>query len=282
MVNPLLMPSLSRSQARQKSAADGFTLMELSIALVIIGLLVGGILVGRDLIRAAQIKNVVEQRDRYATAVNQFRDRFDALPGDFRRATEVWSAASNCNVAEAGKSTCDGNGDGEIGSGHLTAQQAEDKESFRLWQHLVNAELVEGAFNGIDDLPETPIKGARWGVRYLGAVTGNARYFNGQYGHVLGFSLDPHFYTHYASAVGYLTPMELSNLDQKFDDGQPAKGNLVAALGFSTSGLTSVPQACAMRANLSAAATAADLDAVYNIRYDAPMCVFIQRNITGR
>lgn len=282
MVNALLMLLVSRSRIR-KNLAAGFTLMELSIALVIIGLLVGGVLVGRDLIRATQMKNVVEQRDRYTTAVNQFRDRFDALPGDFRRATEVWGAAADCNVAEAGKPTCNGNGDGQIGSGNLTAQQAEDDESFRLWQHLANAELVEGAFNGIDQLPGTPVKGASWGVRYTGTTTtGNNRYFNGQYGHMLGFSLDPHFYTHYASAVGYLTPQELSNLDQKFDDGQPAKGNLVAALGFTTSGLTSTPQACAMRANLSAAAAEADLDAVYNIRYDAPMCVFIQRNITGR
>ena len=61
---------------------QGFTLIELSIVLVIIGLIVGGILVGQDLIKAAEIRATVAQVEKYNAAVNTFRTKFNAIPGD--------------------------------------------------------------------------------------------------------------------------------------------------------------------------------------------------------
>src|ERR1700753_1576823 len=61
---------------------QGFTLIELSIVLVIIGLIVGGILVGQDLIKAAEVRAQISQIEKFNTAVNTFRGKFGALPGD--------------------------------------------------------------------------------------------------------------------------------------------------------------------------------------------------------
>ena len=67
----------------------GFTLIEVSIVLVIIGLLAGGVLVGRDLIEAAKIRQQITQIEQFKAAVNTFRAKYNALPGDllFTQAT---------------------------------------------------------------------------------------------------------------------------------------------------------------------------------------------------
>ncbi len=61
---------------------SGFTLIELSIVLVIIGLIIGGVLVGKDLIKAAEIRSTIGQYEKYKTAVNTFKLKYSGLPGD--------------------------------------------------------------------------------------------------------------------------------------------------------------------------------------------------------
>src|SRR5665213_289434 len=70
------------SKVRQMTSNLGFTLIELSIVLVIIGLIVGGILVGQDLIKAAEVRAQISQIEKYNQAVNTFRAKFGGLPGD--------------------------------------------------------------------------------------------------------------------------------------------------------------------------------------------------------
>ena len=75
------MQSLQLSE-NQSSQEQGFTLIELSIVLVIIGLIVGGVLVGQDLIRASEVRATITQIEKYNTAVNTFHAKFNAIPGD--------------------------------------------------------------------------------------------------------------------------------------------------------------------------------------------------------
>ena len=72
------MPNHTAKMARKA----GFTLIEMSIVLVIIGLIVGGVLVGQDLIRAAAVRAQVSQMEKYNSAVNTFREKTGYLPGD--------------------------------------------------------------------------------------------------------------------------------------------------------------------------------------------------------
>jgi len=80
----------------KRSAQTGFTLVEIAIVLVIIGLLLGGILKGQEMITQAKIKNVINDFNGITAAVNSYQDRYRALPGDELNATTVarWGAAA--------------------------------------------------------------------------------------------------------------------------------------------------------------------------------------------
>jgi prepilin-type N-terminal cleavage/methylation domain-containing protein len=97
---------------------QGFTLVELAIVLVILGLLVGGVITGQNLIRAAELRSVTVEFAQYQSAVLQFRDRYRALPGDMNNATLFWGAAATCPPTSAAplttQATCNGNGNGQI------------------------------------------------------------------------------------------------------------------------------------------------------------------------
>src|SRR5690349_24488743 len=90
---------------------SGFTLIEIAIVLVIIGLLLGGVLKGQELITGARVRNFIQQQDGVKAAYFGFLDRYRALPGDYS------GAGANINGINTANATCNngnGNGDGTI------------------------------------------------------------------------------------------------------------------------------------------------------------------------
>ena len=105
--------------ARISPSRSGFTLLELSIVLVIIGLLAGGILVGRDLIHAAELRSVVSDVDKFTAAANTFRLKYNCIPGDCTNATDYWGTDPGGCPDTPGNSvpktaTCNGTGNGRL------------------------------------------------------------------------------------------------------------------------------------------------------------------------
>ena len=111
----------------------GFTLIEIAIVLVIIGLLLGGILKGQELITGARVRNLISQQDGIKAAFFGFQDRFRALPGDYA------SASTNINNVSQ-----NGNGNGRIES-NATAP-AFTHEELLAWNHLTAAGFLNGSF----------------------------------------------------------------------------------------------------------------------------------------
>lgn len=220
-----------------------FSLVELSIVLVILGLLTGGILAGQSLIQAAQLRAVTTEYHRYSAALYAFRDKYRALPGDFRDATRFWNRQKNDTACvtrssasvDTAKGVCDGDGDGVV-SGVWGAPDTAytARESLQAWRHLAAAGLIEGTWPGetnssgyLDDKNQPPsrMKNAVWGFRVLGDLTGD----------MSGTNMEAMFALNYRNGLELwswstpvLTPQEAWSVDVKSDDGMPARGNIIA------------------------------------------------------
>lgn len=116
-----------------KKTQTGFTLIELAIVLVIIGLLLGGVLKGQELINSAKVKNMASDFRNIQVQVYSYQDKFRALPGDDK--------AASTHVATAGVTIGNGDGNGVIGG----AWNAATGESFDFWQHIRLAGLATGS-----------------------------------------------------------------------------------------------------------------------------------------
>ena len=93
----------------------GFTLIEIAIVMIVIGLVIGGVLVGRDLITSAEIRRLIKQPEQFDTAIMAFRLKYNCLPGDCKNAGRLGftTTVSPYPLVVAG-SIEDGNGDGFI------------------------------------------------------------------------------------------------------------------------------------------------------------------------
>ena len=113
----------------------GFTLIEIAIVLVIIGLLLGGVLKGQELITSARVRNLISQQDGVKAAYFGFLDRFRALPGDYPQA-----------VANITGATVFGNGNGQIENAATPVGGSVATEDVAVWEHLSRAGFINGAY----------------------------------------------------------------------------------------------------------------------------------------
>ena len=102
---------------RYKNSA--FTLIELSIVLVIIGLIIGGVLVGRDLIEFAKVRAQITQLSDIETQINTFKVKYNCLPGDCTNATDLLGTGSvnTYSYGVCNSTVCNGTGNGIIQAG---------------------------------------------------------------------------------------------------------------------------------------------------------------------
>ena len=222
----------------------GFSLVELSIVLVILGLLTGGILAGQSLIRAAELRSVSTEYSRWITAVQGFRDKYMALPGDFRDSTRIWGrlntntdCVTNSASAVASPGTCDGDGNGTIIRSNGNSQSGEH---FQFWRQLALAGMIEGTYTGVSgtngywqgvsgqNIPRSKLGGVAGWTTYTAGVTTNAgstTTYAMEYGNLFllggsGGTAD--------AAAAIIKPEEAWNLDTKIDDGRPGYGKVIA------------------------------------------------------
>jgi prepilin-type N-terminal cleavage/methylation domain-containing protein len=217
----------------------GFTLLELSVTLIIVGLLAGGVLLTRSLIREAKLRAVLVEYDVYLKAVQEFQDKYQALPGDMLNATSLWGTAGVCpNTVDTTLpqlATCNGNGNGRIGASTTAGALSSNAEWWQAWQHLANAGLIDGRYNGAygsggaahavigTNVPESRLTPGGWTLLYLLRTSDGGGFWADNYGHLLFFGAAS---TASYTGSGILLPSEALALDLKIDDGRPGLGKL--------------------------------------------------------
>lgn len=197
---------------RASTAKTAFTLIELAIVLVVIGLLIAGIVAGRSLVEAAKFRKTIQDITAYKVAFLTFRAQYDQLPGDFSDAFTYWGTA--CADSSA---NCNGNGD-RIINPHV-------RENTPSFQHLSMAKLVPNTFPQITNI---------WSVDATNSPVGQwpSSFYTFMSTQVIGsgWSEKPNTGIWFGSGgVGWpygtpLKPLEAQKIDAKIDDGLPDSG----------------------------------------------------------
>lgn len=233
----------------------GFTLIELSMVLVIIGFLAGAVVVGKDLIKASEIRAQVSQMEKLNTAVTTFRIKYNGLPGDL-----LYTTASAFGFFSSSFAPAIGNGDGNDvleqaaagGCGGSAASNCFTGEYLIFFRHLSDANLIEGSYSpvGVMDLTARFITTAGLipantatliSQRIPPAKIGHGAYITvnsynqSNYFTLLGLGALCNSGFHSANsdcstndALNPLSAQEASKIDDKIDNGKPNSGKIKA------------------------------------------------------
>lgn len=248
----------------------GFTLVELAISIVIIGLVVTGVLAGKELIHQAGMTSLITQMREYNNAVSTFRVKYGSLPGDTSKATMFGIDRDTSGTQNTSKiflgTTNDGDGDGFLESSTNVINSAVgsegsvfDGEVANFWVHLSNAGLIKETITQTLDcsssiVGSTPCNGlagqgfpsARVGVGILvsaaNEMNGTKRVMKETYfqlgvgsGNIVNSGSGG---TQVSGGGLNLLTEDAAAIDLKLDDGKPATGSALSILALNCSSCT--------------------------------------------
>jgi len=237
------MSNLKNFSSKRASKRSAFTLIELSIVLIIIGLLVAGVTGGSSLIRSAQLRSVMSEARGWNVAVNAFVAQYDSMPGDY--SVTLTNTDTDLNgVASNFDSYID----------FIAANEVY--EGFNAWYHLINSGTLDEELTQIVDTQDVDVTGATTalnaqtitpgtqiprskldGVGWMFAKSSNQNEsatvteFKNVVIATGSFSTGTNTAAtvNYLTPTGAMTPSDALSIDTKLDDGDPTDGNVTAS-----------------------------------------------------
>ena len=184
----------------------GFTLIELAIVLVIIGLLLGGVLRGQELINSARVKNITRDFQNTQVYIYGYQDRFRSIPGDDGNAAARMPTAISAAGATANNGLIKGAWD----------SAAVADESFLFWQHVRLAGLAPGSTDtgNVATFEPRNSNNGRIGIQSIGG----------------GFTKITGMQGSYAVCSDLILGRDVLQIDTTLDDGNPSLGSVRANL----------------------------------------------------
>ncbi len=184
-------------QSLNKHRQSGFTLVEIAIVLVIIGLLIGGVLKGREMITNAKIKRIENDFAGVSAAIYAYQDRYGVLPGD--------DPAASTRFSGTWRSADNGNGNGNIAGGWSSTNNSS--ESRKIWKHLRGAGLIAGPVDNTDASYQQP---------------------SNSFGGLLGIDLNLYNLSGHNIVFGEIPGDIAQILEARGDDSVPSSGSIQA------------------------------------------------------
>lgn len=234
-----------------RKTRHGFSLLELSIALAIIGLLVGGIVGLRSYVNNATMTTMMNESKLLISAFQQFQTRYNNPPGDYCSTATICGTTASPTANTVWPTAFNGDGNGLI----RAAGTVFNEERYYAFQHLALGGLIQGRYTGAVN----GTGGATIGVNVEGSsmdkvafifdhpnaqdgfVSADALYFDGQYGNILRIAGLNDNATDIPNQA-FLTGKQALSLDEKYDDTIPSTGMILtpktAALTACTSSAT--------------------------------------------
>lgn len=206
---------------RHRQNKQGFTLIELSIVLLIIGIIAGSVMAGQSLIKASKLRSVSADIDKFRGVVETFQQQYSYYPGDFPHASDYFT--SGCGTGNAAAPAgCNGNGDGAI---------TGTTESARAWQHLQFADMLQGNLNGTVGTACTPgtnapVSKIRNNVGYSFDQNASQAYTSNRPSYVTLITMGTDNSTVCSGAA--ISVNDAYQIDAKSDDGVPTTGGVMA------------------------------------------------------
>jgi prepilin-type N-terminal cleavage/methylation domain-containing protein len=226
-----------------KRNQSGFTLIEIAIVLVIIGLLLGGVLKGQELINSAKVKNLATDFRNIPVFIYGYQDKYRALPGDDKLADTHLGATAKCPGGTCPTpSTLTTAGNGLINGSWNSITQTD--ESYLFWQHVRLAGLTSGSTDttALDYLPVNAAGGA------IGIQSGTSTAASSPMKDTAGNAIRGTYIICSPNILGKFA----KQLDLQLDDGNTASGSMMSfdisagvpyALGVTATATTSINDA---------------------------------------
>ncbi len=239
---------------------QGFTLVELSIVIIIIGFLIAGIAAGQSLIKQAGLNSVITEFSSFHTALTSFENQYDYLPGDLPNASSYWP---NCDSTP---SNCNGNGDGTI----VNTTSPTD-EAARAWQQLTDSGILQGHYAGTIANYSAPVAGVEVPGSKFDSASGYLILFFGYMGQGSCATVGPGWCSGDTIAFGQgfanpnMSTTDAYNLDSKIDDGLPRQG-VIWGNGASD------PAGCYYAPNFNGSNYTGNTPSSYNISVEGKLC----------
>ena len=241
----------------------GFTLIEITIVMVVVGLVIGGIMVGRDLIKTSSLRLVLKDIENFNLAVGAFQNKYGCIPGDCGHAVDFFGRFGSCGAwsgsQELGSLTCNGNGNGQITRMNIASPPWwwRYDEGTLFWQQLAFAGLIQGKYTGLiydspntltlsgtsQNVPKSRVEGGCYSVNSSYSTGG--LYCDYPFGKTYNTSAFGNFFalghpkayngtganTSSCSGGLYTLPAaDAKYLDEKIDDGKPFTGKVQSLL----------------------------------------------------
>nr|VFJ74315.1 MAG: prepilin-type N-terminal cleavage/methylation domain-containing protein [Candidatus Kentron sp. FW] len=215
-----------------KHKQSGFTLVEIAIVLVVIGLLLGGILKGQELINSARARSLADKATGIQTAYYGFFDRYRAIPGDMTAATAT--SAIGVTISSGG----DANGRLD------NPANAPWVEPNALWEQLSKARFIAGNHAGGSTAPNAGNNVAPLNPFNQPMMVGRTDDYMGTASSAVGLNI----------VLGRGIPVDIAReVDIKMDDGKPLTGTMRIAVDkdavFGTVGQSDSQTACQIQAS---------------------------------